>query len=163
MSSKTMERPAGSKKADTIVEVIVEEHARLRSLFDRLEAVVEQDRDGRRALWAETRKELLAHHEAEEESLFNALVQTSKDARHESLHAISEHGEHKKLIEQMAELSADADDWEDKLAELRHDVFHHLEEEEEDVLPIVSDVLSQDKARSLASKYREVHASEMKD
>ncbi|MDF1790303.1 MAG: hemerythrin domain-containing protein [Thalassobaculaceae bacterium] len=159
MATKAMERPGkDDKKADTIVEVIVEEHAKLRSLFDRLEAIVEQDRDGRRSLWAETRKELLAHHEAEEESLFDTLVQTSKDARHESLHAISEHGEHKKLIEQMEDLSPDADDWEEKLAELRHDVFHHLEEEEEDVLPIVAEVLSKDEARTLAAKYREVHS-----
>lgn len=164
MSSKTVERQTEAGEAsDRIVEVIVAEHTRLRALFDRLNAEKDADKKSRDALWAETKKELLAHHEAEEESLFNALVQTSKDARHESLHAISEHGEHKKVIEQMEAMSPDDDDWEDKLNELRHDVFHHLEEEEEDVLPLVGDVLSDDKARELGAKYREIHRDEMAD
>lgn len=164
MATKTMERPSGSgNNSDTIVDVIAAEHNRLRSLFDRLHAEKDGDKKARNDLWAKAKKELLAHHEAEEESLFNALVQTSKDARHESLHAISEHGEHKKVMEQMAEMSPDDADWNEKFEELRHDVFHHLEEEEEDVLPLVADVLADDKARELGAKYREIHQEEMAD
>lgn len=164
MATKTMERPSASgKKSDTIVDVIAAEHNRLRSLFDRLHAEKDASKKARNDLWAKTKKELLAHHEAEEESLFNALVQTSKDARHESLHAISEHGEHKKVIEQMEEMSPDDEDWDDKFEELRHDVFHHLEEEEEDVLPLVGDVLSDEKSRELGAKYLKIHQKEMDD
>ena len=49
----------------------------------------------------------------------------------------------------------DDEDWQAKLEELKHDVFHHLEEEEEDVLPIVSDVLSGEKSVELAKRYWE--------
>ena len=162
MAANTMESPTESgKKSDTIVEVIVAEHTRLRTLFDRLNAEKDGDKKALEDLWGKAKKELLAHHEAEEESLFTALVQTSKDARHESLHAISEHGEHKKVMEQMEDMHPGNDNWDDKLDELRHDVFHHLEEEEEDVLPLVSDVLSDDKARELGAKYLEIHKQEM--
>ena len=139
----------------TIVEVIVEEHQRLRADFNKLESVPESDRDSRESMWAKLKKDLLAHHEAEEEALFANLVQTSDEARHESLHAVSEHGEHKKVLEQMEALSFDDEDWQAKLEELKHDVFHHLEEEEEDVLPIVSDVLSAEKSVELAKRYWE--------
>ena len=164
MATKTMERqPASDKKSETIVDVIAAEHNRLRSLFDRLNAEKNGDKQSLEDLWGKTKKELLAHHEAEEESLFNALVQTSKDARHEALHAISEHGEHKKVMEQMEDMNPGNDDWDDKLDELRHDVFHHLEEEEEDVLPLVGDVLSDEKARELGAMYLEIHKKEMAD
>ena len=63
----------------------------------------------------------------------------------------------------MEDMSPDDEDWDDKFEELRHDVFHHLEEEEEDVLPLVGDVLSDEKARELGAKYRKIHADEMGD
>lgn len=163
MSSHAQRQTGAEENADTIVDVIVAEHGRLRSLFDRLNAEKDGDPKALDALWEQTKKELLAHHEAEEESLFSCLVQTSGEARHESLHAISEHGEHKKVMEQMQQMSPGDDDWEHKLDELRHDVFHHLEEEEEDVLPLVPDVLTDDKARELGAKYRALHREEMAD
>lgn len=138
---------------DSIVDAIISEHTRLRAAFDEMDALPEDDREGRKSLWGELKKDLLAHHDAEEKTLFAALVQTTADARHESLHAVSEHGEHKKILEQMEDLSFDHDAWQDKLAELRHDVIHHLDEEEEDVLPIAREVLSQEKSRSLAEVY----------
>ena len=99
-------KQAKSEAAEpTIVEVIVEEHQRLRADFNKLESVPESDRDSRESMWAKLKKDLLAHHEAEEEALFANLVQTSDEARHESLHAVSEHGEHKKVLEQMEALS----------------------------------------------------------
>ena len=140
---------------DTIVDVIIAEHARLRTGFDDLDALSDDDHEGRKSLWKDLKKALLAHHDVEEDTLFAALVQTTSDARHESLHAVSEHGEHKKVLEQMEELSFDHDECQAKLAELRHDVIHHLDEEEEDVLPIAREVLSQEKSRSLAKAYNE--------
>ena len=53
----------------------------------------------------------------------------------------------------MEDLSFDHDEWQAKLAELRHDVIHHLDEEEEDVLPIARDVLTKEKSRALAKAY----------
>ena len=138
---------------DTIVDVIIAEHARLRSDFDNLDALPDDDRQGRKNLWKDLKKDLLAHHDAEEDTLFAALVQTTADARNESLHAVSEHGEHKKILEQMEDLSFDHDEWQAKLAELRHDVIHHLDEEEEDVLPIAREVLTKEKSRALAKAY----------
>lgn len=148
-----MPKPQSGQQDETIVDVIIDEHERLRAMFDELEAL-DQDDDRRRSLWDRTRKDLLAHHEAEEEALFSALVQTTAEARHESLHAVSEHGEHKKVLEQMEALSVDDEEWDRKFGELRHDVLHHLDEEEEDVLPLVKDVMPAGRARELASKYR---------
>jgi len=144
---------SASSKADQIVDVITEVHDRIRKQFDEFEALSEDDRDGRKTLWSKIKDTLTEHHDAEEETLFNALVQTNSNARHESLHAVSEHGEHKKLLEQMADLNFDADDWQDKFAELKHDVLHHLEEEEEDVLPIAREVLDAETSRKLAQEY----------
>lgn len=150
---------AGSDQPDrsamTIEGVIREEHARLRRGFEELAAVLDSDLEVRRRLWSELKRDLLAHHEAEEETLFAALVQLGPESRHESLHAVSEHGEHKKVLEQMQDLAIDDPAWHEKLAELRHDVEHHLEEEETDVLPLASDRLSREESASLVRRYQQ--------
>lgn len=132
-----------------VFEKIESDHEKIRSLIADLEAA--PDAGARQARFNSLRDFLRRHHDSEQDTFFNELVQHDK-SREKALHLVEEHGEHKKLLEQMDELSPVADDWDDRFDELKHDVLHHIEEEEEDAFKLGRAVLSDQVATDLGAR-----------
>ncbi|MGM0561406.1 MAG: hemerythrin domain-containing protein [Pseudomonadota bacterium] len=138
-----------------IFEAIEQDHQEIRRLIHRLRGLEEDDRSNQDKVFEELKALLLRHHEAEERTFFYALLD-DKTARHEGMHALQEHGEHKKVLEQLDEMRPGSDNWWERFAELEHDILHHLEEEEEDIFPLARKVFSKQEAEELGTSIGQV-------
>lgn len=134
-----------------IFEAIEQDHQNIRRLIHRLRGLDEEDHAQQEKVFEELKALLLHHHEAEERTFFHALLD-NRDARHEGMHALQEHGEHKKVLEQMDDMRPGSDNWWEHFDELEHDILHHLEEEEEDIFPLARKVFSSQEARALGTR-----------
>ncbi|MEQ8697221.1 MAG: hemerythrin domain-containing protein [Bauldia litoralis] len=137
-----------------IFDKILSDHEKIRGLIGKLEATGD-DADQRCEAYTALKNFLLCHHDAEQETFFAELVQHA-EARDDAMHMIEEHGEHKKIIEQMDAIDPRADRWEDKFAELKDDVLHHIDEEEEDVFEVARQVLPKSVAEQLGVRMTQI-------
>lgn len=101
------------------------------------------------------RNHLTVHHKNEEKYLYDLLEKKDK-TRHGALEAVEEHHVIEMLLQELSDFPKDHERWAVKLEVLEEYTRHHLEEEEEDVFPKVSDVLDEEKRRELGAKFDEV-------
>ena len=52
----------------------------------------------------------------------------------------------------MDDLIAERSDWEERYLELRHDLLHHIEEEEQELFPLSQDTLSEQELRKIGEE-----------
>jgi hemerythrin superfamily protein len=135
-----------------IFELLVKDHRDLRSQISALRQAKGKDRVEIGKRFEQLKTDLLVHHEAEQHVLFMHLARL-ESLGGEALHAVEEHGEHKKLLEMMDDMPSYGDEWWAAFDELAHDVIHHLDEEEEDIFPLAEENLHTDTIESLARSY----------
>ena len=129
-----------------VSELIRADHREFERLFRQL-----QDPD-KRVLQAPTLVALLAAHaRAEEEHVYPALRELT-DAGDEVEHSQEEHVEADQLAEQLVDLDLQDPEFDQILDKLVKAVRHHLEEEEETVLPALDDI-PEGRQDSLARKF----------
>jgi hemerythrin superfamily protein len=138
-----------------VFEAILHDHEKIRDLVKKIRKTSKDNSPARDDAYEELRIYLLAHHEAEEASLYSEIVRHDR-SQETGMHAIAEHGEHKKVIEQMENLKPGSENWEHRLAELIHDVLHHIDEEETDVFPVSRKVLTSQQAQALGKDMRRI-------
>lgn len=135
-----------------IFDIVARDHENLRQMV----ADVRRNRSGNSRdvsrMFDELSRELLVHHEAEQRVLFIHLAKLESLDR-EALHAVEEHGEHKKLLEMMDDMPSFGTSWWDAFDSLAHDVLHHLDEEENDIFPLAERNLQQETIEELARTY----------
>jgi hemerythrin superfamily protein len=144
--------------ADDIYAKLKADHDRQRDMMRRL-----ADKAGDRArLFEAFRLELQAHAAAEEESLYATML-ARPELRDDARHSVAEHKEVDDLLGEMMDLDPGSSDWEEKFGHLRHRYEHHIEEEEEEMFPAASEVLSEHKERELAGVYENRKPAELEN
>jgi hypothetical protein len=134
------------------------DHDKQRDMIKRL-----SDGDGDRAkLFEAFRLELQSHAAAEEESLYATML-GKPELRDDARHSVSEHKEVDDLLGEMMDLDSTSSEWEEKFAQLRHRYEHHIDEEEEEMFPSASEVLSDSKERELAGVYENRKPAELEN
>ncbi len=134
--------------ATNAIQLLTEDHARLRTLLDELE----QTRgDGRREKFEEVRQTLAAHEIIEEEEFYPTLRRHPR-AKEEVLEGIEEHH----LVDQvMGELGATPisdETWEAKRNVMTENIRHHMEEEETELFPTARKVLDEGELNALGDR-----------
>lgn len=137
-----------------VFEKIEADHQRIRGMLEDIDSAgdskpVQQEK------YDALKEFLLRHHQAEQDTFFAELVQHSQ-SRDKALHLVEEHGEHKKVLEQLDAISPSNDDWDDKIAELKHDVLHHIDEEEADAFALGREVLADDVSADLGARMGQI-------
>ncbi|GAA0736025.1 hemerythrin domain-containing protein [Sphingomonas japonica] len=133
------------------------DHDRHRALLARID---QADSAKREALFEEFRVEVTAHAAAEEESLYATML-AEPGLRDEARHSVSEHKEIDDFFGEMAELDTASSAWKDKFDAMRHRYEHHIDEEEEEMFPAASKILSSEQEARLANIFEQRKPKEL--
>jgi predicted nucleic acid-binding protein len=114
------------------IELLTDDHARLKKLMKRLEDTSDTAIRTREDLFTTIRNELTVHELVEEELFYPALKEHPR-ARDIVLEGYEEHHVVDVLLAEMTNLPFDDEAWAAKFTVMRENVEHHVEEEEDDM------------------------------
>ncbi len=134
-----------------IYQRLRDDHQRQKDLAAQIVDTV-GDSDERRRLWDQLKAEAESHANAEEQTFYAALFE-DPDTQEQARHSVSEHEDASKLIEELDELDMSSSGWLQKFDTLKHELEHHIEEEQHDVFPMAREVLSDDQAVQMADDF----------
>ena len=145
-----------NKKSMTIIQLIKEDHKPLKEGIKVLTSEKATEAQKKKALKAFL-MDLKLHAKAEEMSLYKNIIRED-DVRTETLEGVQEHAIADYLAKQL-ERSGFESQWSDKIeakAKVLADlVKHHIEEEEEEMLPEVSELFEREELMRLGDLYTE--------
>ncbi len=144
-----------------IYERLKKDHVRQRDLASRIMDTSGDSKD-RRELFAKFREEVDSHADAEEQTFYAALIE-KPDGQEKARHSISEHKEAADLLEELDELDMGSGGWIHKFEKLKHEIVHHLDEEEKEVFPLAKKLIADDKAKALAEAFDKRKTAEKKN
>ena len=133
-----------------IITKIQSDHQEIRHLINGVDDILDTSGSLRDSQFDKLKTLVLIHHDAELTTLLKELTKHEK-SRDKAMHLVEEHGEHKKVIEQLSELDAETGDWIDRYKELKHDIIHHIEEEERDLFDLANNTLDDAKLEQLGN------------
>lgn len=143
-----------------VVDVILQDHRELERMFDALS----QSPEKRDALVPVMTTLLFAHSRAEESEVYPAAREAG--AREDVEHSQQEHLAADQLAEQLGKADAASPEFDEVLGKLVHAVKHHLEEEEETVLPDMRRMMEPEQLSELADAFlaaRKKHLGEQQE
>jgi iron-sulfur cluster repair protein YtfE (RIC family) len=136
-----------------IYSLIKQDHQRVTDLFGLLDAI-EIAAAERTRLFRTLKQELTVHREAEENTFYAALsdVPEISDRIEE---ALEEHVDIEELLEELDDLDNESDEFIAQLRELKEEVEHHVEEEENVIFPLARALLTAPEAERIAHAMEE--------
>jgi hemerythrin-like domain-containing protein len=146
-------------KAKSPVEMLKEDHAKVRKLLGQLEKAREGPR--RADLLAQIVQEVRVHTTLEEEIFYPAFHEAGKKKDDGKLfhEAIAEHGAVKLLIPDLESTPPASEEFAGKAKVLKDMIEHHAEEEETEMFPRAKTLLSDDEMEELAGRMEERKAA----
>jgi hemerythrin superfamily protein len=136
-----------------IFKVIKQDHDLMRSMLKALCATGNGDARRRDELFPPLKNELMMHQQVEEAVLYTSLKDV-EETRADSLEAIAEHHLVNGLLEELALMPKDSDEWFAKFGVLKELVEHHMEEEEDDFFEAARKVIDARQAAEMGGQMR---------
>lgn len=127
------------------------DHKKVAALFEKLDDTTERAVKGRRELFEDLHRELIAHMLVEE-AAFYPSAKEAKGTRSLAFEAVEEHKVVKILLGALASMPVDSEEWTAKLSVLKETVEHHVEEEEEELFPESRKLLSGEEQAAIAAR-----------
>ena len=126
------------------IELLRTQHEEAKGLFKKIEKAEDEEKLD---LFEQLADALAVHATIEEKQFYPA----TKNARTEELlqEAVEEHLAAKRLIADLLEMSVDDPQFDAKVAVLKENVEHHIEEEEEELFPKVKKMLKEEELEDL--------------
>ena len=122
------------------IELLMSDHRKVEELFDRFEQEKEADEGTRREIAQQICNELTIHAQVEEELFYPWLRENLDDEDMEMVEeAQVEHNSAKELIAQLESASEIDEQYNAKVKVLGEYIKHHVNEEENEIFPKVSD------------------------
>lgn len=150
-SANVGRRNSPSENADSdIINLILEDHKPLKEMIETLKDE-DVDAEDKMACFEEFAPTLVAHAKPEEETLYKAMKE-DEDLRTEGFEGEVEHTLADQLIEEIKR-TQDEDEWCAKVKVLAEIVEHHIEEEEENLLPDYKKSSERDERQELGQEY----------
>ena len=141
---------------EDIIKLILADHEPLKRLIATLKDLKTPIRT-RRRIFEQFAPLLVVHAKSEQESLYTFLKDENKELRLEGLEGEVEHRLAENLIEEL-KMTEDADLWSAKCKVLAELVEHHLEEEEEEILPDFKKECAVEDRVAIGKQYLELKA-----
>ncbi|GAA5113778.1 hemerythrin domain-containing protein [Haloechinothrix salitolerans] len=139
-----------AQQAD-LVSVIVNDHRAVEQAFSELESGA-GDAEYRHNLTDHVIAELVRHSIAEEQFMYPAVRRYLDGGEQIADKEIEEHGEAEKIMKQLESADATDEKFDQLLRQLIQDVRHHVEDEENNLLPKLQHACTADELRDLGSK-----------
>ncbi|MFB9242732.1 hemerythrin domain-containing protein [Massilia antarctica] len=121
-------------KKDAIA-MLTAEHREVRDLFERYEALGQDDKNRKKKLADQICTALTLHATIEEEIFYPAVREAGVDTAELVDEAIVEHASAKDLIAQLQEMDPDDALYDAKVKVLSEQIAHHVGEEEKEIFP----------------------------
>ncbi len=132
-----------------VIDIIKQDHDKaLDALSDAEDASKSKSKDIDQS-WTNVKTLLCGHMHAEESVVYPVLKEFEKD---DILEAIEEHNVAKMMIEQMNDAPRN-DVWAAKLKVLTESIEHHIQEEEEQILPKAEKELDKDELQDMGKRF----------
>lgn len=161
IAGKAVGKAKGAKQALEghfgIMKRLAEEHGEVSMLLERCSKA--EDPGEREELFLKIREELLSHAKAEEKIFYSRLMK-STESRELTEHSIDEHREMEEIIDRLATMGYEGDDWAELFDELEQSFTEHVKEEENDLFAKAKDVLDDDEIKKLEKVYLEERKAE---
>jgi hemerythrin superfamily protein len=143
-------------RAIQATELLREDHRKVKQLFQAFQKLDEDDVTSRADLFESIHQELTVHARIEEEIFYPAVAEAVEDEDTADLieDAREEHEEVKTLLEEMTELSPDAEAFNAKMTALRENVERHVEAEEKELFPCFKE-LDEEVQEEVAERLRD--------
>ena len=135
-------------------DLLKKDHRKVAELLDKLEKTTDRGLKTRDQLFQQVKEELELHSAIEEEIFYPAL-QEEEDTKDITLEAFEEHKIVKTLLEELARLPKDDEQWAAKVTVLKENVEHHVEEEEGEMFKKAKKALSDDELENLGDRMAE--------
>jgi Hemerythrin HHE cation binding domain len=132
-------------------ELLKQDHEKVSAIFEKLEPTTERAVKTREELFEKLRNELDVHAEIEEQIFYPSLKRAA-ETREIVLEGFEEHKIVKQLLDEMAALDVDSEQWTAKLTVLKENVEHHVEEEEGEMFKSAREVLTKDQIEDLGAQ-----------
>lgn len=139
-----------------VVDLIEKDHREIERLFELL-----RTDPGRRDLAVTEVMALLIAHSRAEESEVYPVARDEAGETEEVEHSQEEHAEAEAILERLAAMDANDPQYESVLSELVDSVGHHVEEEENTVLPGMRERLSDERRAELGTAFLQARAAHL--
>lgn len=144
-----------------IYERIEQDHKKHRDLMEKI-ADTSGDTEERRKWFKELMVDVKGHANAEEQAFYSVLLEEN-DSQEQARHSVAEHKDTNDLFDELDEMDMSNPHWLPKFKELRHDLEHHMEEEEEDVFSMARKIVDDKRAVELTEKFNARKEQELKE
>ncbi len=134
------------------LELLKADHKTVSELFEKVKAT--EDKAAHKQLFEKINQELETHAHIEETIFYPTIIE-NEEIKDIVLEGIEEHKQVKTLLCEIPNLSDDSEKFEAKLKVLMEDVEHHVEEEEEEMFPLVEDAFDEDQLEELGEQMEE--------
>lgn len=141
------------KSSGDIVKLILRDHEPLKKLIEVLKDG-EKEREQKEETLEKFVAQLVPHAKAEERSLY-VQMKDDKELRTEGYEGDTEHAIAEQLVHEI-NATPDDDEWNAKVKVLAELVEHHIEDEENEILPEVEKKFSAEDRRGLGARYTEL-------
>jgi hemerythrin superfamily protein len=139
--------------AQDAVALIKADHREVEKLFHEFEEAGDRAYKTKQQLVSQIIKELEVHATIEEEIYYPAVdAKAKKDGKELVAEAVEEHHVVKVLLGELATMSAEDDAFDAKVTVLIENVRHHVEEEEEELLPQSEEILGDEELARLGAE-----------
>lgn len=133
-----------------VVTLIKEDHKKLEAVFKKLEAAEPADTP---PLLKQVQELLVPHSEAEEQVVYPAIKSTSPNEESDVDDGIAEHHHVAVILEQLLTMEPETPGADGLIAAMIGEVRHHVEEEEEQILPTFAKDANNDQLSELGAKF----------
>jgi hemerythrin superfamily protein len=139
--------------AQDAVALIKSDHRKVEQLFREFEEAGDRAYKTKQQLVEQIVRELEVHATIEEETYYPAVeAKAKKDGKDMVAEAVEEHHVVKVLLGELATMSAEDDAFDAKVKVLMENVRHHVEEEEEELLPQSEEILGKQELTRLGEE-----------
>jgi len=123
------------------IDLLKADHDKVEALFARVKA----NEDGNNGdVFKQIKKELELHTHIEEQIFYPNLLENGNDELQKIVReGLEEHAQVKTLLPEIAALPGDSEDFKAKLQVMMENVEHHVEEEEDEMFPLVEDQIDE--------------------
>ena len=137
------------------VQLLKDDHKTVEDLFARYEAASEDATEEKRQIRDRIVKELSVHAYIEEEVFYPATKEVRKETEEMVQEALEEHSKAKDMLRKLSALDPDDSVFDEVMRHLVTDIRHHVEEEENEMFPKVSESLSSQELSDLGDRLQE--------
>jgi hemerythrin superfamily protein len=145
--------PAIKRRAMRVTTILTKDHRMVSGLIRTLEMTPRFNSMLRRTLFEQIRSNVMVHAQAAEEVLYPAmrnLMFMSGTSRVDE--SYREHQQLKDLLNDMQTMDPNSDAFDAKLQDFKNKIEHHVDEEENEMFPIVRDRMSTDRQEQLGQR-----------